>query len=165
MCVCIEGQMTGVTTKGPKWAYEDFETGIVIELGPERVTAEAIVDFAGQFDPQPMHLDAEAGKASLLGGLAASGWHSCALLMRMMCDAFLLDSTSQGAPGVEFTRWKRPVMAGDTLSGQSRVLSRRLSRSRPGLGFVTMRHELFNQHRECVLQMENMGMFRTRAAP
>ena len=80
------------------YAFEDFTPGRRFELGPYPVTAEEIKEFAGQFDPQPWHLDEAAGKASILGGLAASGWHTCAMLMRMLIDAFIEDSTSQGAP-------------------------------------------------------------------
>lgn len=149
---------------GKRWAYEDFEEGAVLELGSKTVTAEEIIDFASQFDAQPMHLDEAAGKASILGGLAASGWHTCCLFMRMMCDGFLLDSTSQGSPGIEYARWKKPVLAGDTLSGRSVVAAKRESGSRPNLGFVTVRHELTNQRGEVVLEFQNTGMFLKREA-
>lgn len=145
-----------------KWAYEDLEEGRTIELPPRQVTAEEIVEFAGEFDPQPMHLDERAGKDSIMGGLGASGWHTCAMFMRMMCDGFLLDSTSQGAPGLEYTRWKKPVLAGDTLSGRSIIVARRRSKSRADLGFVTCRHELTNQKGEVVMELENTGMFLLR---
>lgn len=145
-----------------RWAYEDLEVGRVLELGSRTVTAEEIIEFASEFDPQPMHLDEEAGKASILGGLAASGWHTCAIFMKMMCDAFLLDSTSQGAPGVAYAKWKKPVLAGDTLTGRSEVIAARRSQSKPNLGFVTVRHELANQRGETVLELENTGMFLTR---
>ncbi|MGB3387719.1 MAG: MaoC family dehydratase [Pseudaminobacter sp.] len=145
-----------------KWAYEDFPEGGTLDLGTKQVTAAELVEFASEFDAQPMHLDEAAGKASILGGLSASGWHICAMFMRMMCDAFLLDSTSQGSPGIDYVRWKKPVLAGDTLTGRSTVLAKRISRSRPGLGFVTMRAELFNQRGESVFELENTGMFLTR---
>jgi acyl dehydratase len=147
-----------------RWAFEDFEVGTTIPLGVKLVTAEEIVAFAAEFDPQPMHLDEEAGKASILGGLSASGWHTCCIFMRMMCDAFLLDSTSQGAPGIDHARWKKPVLAGDTLTGRSTVLAKRTSQSRPALGFVTCRHELLNQKGEVVLELQNSGMFLRRSA-
>lgn len=146
-----------------RWAYEDFAVGAVLPLGEKQVSAEEIVAFARQFDPQPMHLDEAAGQASLLGGLGASGWHVCAMFMRMMCDSYLLDSTSQGAPGVDHVRWKRPVLAGDRLSGETTVVSKRPSKSRPELGLVLLRHELRNQHGETVFEMENTGMFRLAA--
>lgn len=148
---------------GKKWAYEDFEEGAILDLGTKKVAAAEIIEFASEFDFQPMHLDEEAGKASLLGGLSASGWHTCCMFMRMLCDAFLLESTSQGAPGVDQVKWKKPVLAGDTLTGRTTVLAKRLSRSKPRLGFVTMRAELFNQRGEAVFELENTGMFLTRA--
>ena len=148
----------------PKWAFEDFVEGGSIPLATKQVMAEEIVAFASEFDPQPMHLDEEAGKASILGGLSASGWHTCAMFMRMMCDGFLLNSTSQGSPGIECAKWKKPVLAGDTLTGTSTVLTKRLSRTKPGLGFITVRSTMTNQRGETVLELENTGMFLTREA-
>lgn len=143
-------------------AFEDLHPGMELPLGPYPVTAAEIIEFASEFDPQPMHLDEEAGKASMLGGLAASGWHTVSMAMRMMCDAYLLGSTSQGAPGVDFVKWKRPVLAGDTLTGKSIIKDRRVSGSRPGLGFVSVEHRFFNQRGECVCEMANTGMFLLR---
>jgi acyl dehydratase len=148
----------------PKWAFEDFVEGATITLATKQVTAAEIVEFASEFDAQPMHLDEEAGKASILGGLSASGWHTCAMFMRMMCDGFILDSTSQGSPGIEYVKWKKPVLAGDTLTGTSTVLTKRLSKTKPGLGFITVRSAMTNQRGEVVLELENTGMFLTREA-
>lgn len=146
-----------------KWAYEDFAEGATIDFGSKLVTADEIIEFASEFDPQPMHVDEEAGKASILGGLAASGWHTCSMFMRLLCDEVLHNSTSQGAPGLEYVKWKKPVLAGDTLSVRSTVLSKRLSSKRPNLGLITMRGEMFNQRGEQVLEMQNTAMFFTRA--
>jgi acyl dehydratase len=146
------------------WAFEDFTEGRSIDLGVKDVTAEEIVEFAGEFDPQPMHLDEAAGKASILGGLSASGWHTCAIYMRLLCDAFLVDSTSQGAPGIDRIKWRKPVLAGDRLTGRATVLSRRESRSRPSIGLVAFRSELFNQRGEAVFELENTVMFLKREA-
>lgn len=140
----------------------DFAPGEVIALGPRTVTAAEIVEFAAEFDPAPYHLSEEGGRASLLGGLAASGWHTCALLMDMMCDAFLVPSTSEGTPGIDECRWLRPVMAGDTLTGTAHVKSVRRSRSRPTIGFVAFRFELANQDGHTVLAAENSLMFGAR---
>lgn len=145
-----------------RWAWEDMPPGSVIPLAPRAVTAEEIVEFAAEFDPQPFHLDEAAGRASILGGLAASGWHTCSMMMRMMCDAFLLDSTSQGAPGVDHVNWRKPVLAGDTLTGAVTVLDRRRSKSRPDLGFVTCMASLSNQRGETVMELKNTGMFLLR---
>ena len=149
---------------GKKWAFEDFAEGQSIDLGTKAVTAEEIIGFAREFDPQPMHLDEEAGKASLLGGLGASGWHTCCMFMRMLCDGFLLDSTSQGSFGIDYAKWKKPVLAGDTLTGRVTVMSARSSKSRPGVGLVTIRSEVTNQRGEHVLELQNTGMFLTREA-
>ncbi|MGO4437900.1 MaoC family dehydratase [Rhizobium sp. RAF56] len=145
-----------------KLFFEDFEVGRQFPLGPRPVTAEEIVEFATEFDPQPMHVDQRAGEASILGGLAASGWHTSAMFMRMMIDSFLLNSHSQGAPGIDFLEWKKAVLAGDTLSGRSTVVEARALRSRPGIGIVKMRHEVVNQRDELVCLGENSVMFRMR---
>jgi acyl dehydratase len=149
---------------GKTWAFEDFVEGGSIDLGARDVTAEEIIEFAREFDPQPMHLDEAAGKASILGGLSASGWHTCAIYMRLLCDAFLLDSTSQGAPGIDRIKWRKPVLAGDRLYGAATVLSRRESKSRPSIGLVAFRSELFNQRGEAVFELENTVMFLKREA-
>ena len=143
--------------------YEDFTEGRSFALGPRLVTAEEIIDFAREFDPQPMHLSEEAGKASILGGLSASGWHTSSLFMRLMIDAYVLKAASEGAPGIEFMQWRKPVLAGDTLSGQSVVEEVRVMRSRPHLGIVTFGHELHNQRGETVLKARNAVMVRRRA--
>ncbi|MBB6464206.1 acyl dehydratase [Aminobacter lissarensis] len=146
------------------WAFEDLGEGLVIDLGTKTVLAREIIEFASEFDAQPFHLDEEAGKASILGGLSASGWHTCSMFMRMLCDALLLDSTSQGAPGIDYAKWKKPVLAGDVLGGKLTILSSRPSRSKPGLGFVSWRAELANQKGEPVFELVNTCMFLTREA-
>ena len=146
----------------PFYAYEDFEPGMEIAFGTYEVTADEIRSFAEQFDPQPMHLDEDAAKAGVLGALSASGWHTASICMRLMCDGFILRSTSQGAPGVDYLNWKRPVLAGDTLSGKAIILSKRRSASRPTLGFVQVKSEFTNQHGELVCEMENAGIMGIR---
>ncbi|TNM62997.1 MaoC family dehydratase [Aliirhizobium smilacinae] len=141
---------------------EDFTPGRVLPLASCSVEARAIVEFALEFDPQPMHLDEDAGKASILGGLAASGWHTASLFMRMMYDGWLADSSSEGSPGIDFMEWKKPVLAGDRLSGHSTVIEARALRSRPGLGLVKFLHEVINQNGEVVMRGENPIMFRAR---
>jgi len=145
-----------------KWAYENLEVGLVLYLGSKKVTAEEIVAFARGFDPQPMHLDEAAGKAGILGGLSASGWHTCSIYMRMICDAFILQSTSEGSPGIDYVRWKKPVHPGDVLTGRATITTKRQSKSRPDIGFANCRGELENQRGETVLELENTGMFRLR---
>ena len=89
--------------------WEDFQPGEVAILGPRLVTREEIIAFAAEFDPQPMHLDEVAASATLLGGLGASGWHSCCLLMRVIADGFVNHAHSMGAPGVDEVRWLKPL--------------------------------------------------------
>ena len=149
---------------GTRWAFEDFVEGQSLDLGEKVASAEEIIEFAREFDAQPMHLDEAAGKASLLGGLSASGWHTCCMFMRMLCDGFLLDSTSQGSFGIDHVKWRKPVLAGDTLRGRVTVIGKRSSQSRPGVGLVTILSELANQRGEQVLEMKNTGMFLAREA-
>jgi acyl dehydratase len=142
--------------------FEDFQPGHSFPLAPKAVTAEEVIAFATEFDPQPMHLNEEAGKASILGGLSASGWHTASMFMRMMFDGWLSNSSSEGSPGIEFMEWKKPVLAGDTLSGRSTVVECRPLRSRPGIGLVRFLHEVENQHGEVVMRGENPIMMRLR---
>ena len=145
--------------------WEDFPVGQVRHFGAMPVTREAVLAFASQFDPQPFHLDEEAAKASLFGGLSASGWHTCAMAMRMMCDAYLLDSASLGSPGIDALRWLKPVFPGDTLRVRMEVKQARPMNSRPGVGLIQSAWTVSNQHGEPVLSMEGWGMFRRRPAP
>ncbi len=146
--------------------WEDFAPGSVTEYGPRLVTREEIVAFAAEFDPQPMHMDEDAARATMLGGLAASGWHSCCLLMRMLADAFVLNSSSMGSPGIDEVRWLAPVRPGDRLTLRVRVLESRASRSRPDMGLVRFAYALINQAGTEVLTVSNSMMFgrRTPAA-
>jgi len=93
----------------PKYYLEAFSTDWTAEYGPRRVSREEIIGFAAQFDPQPMHLDEEAARHTMLGGLAASGWHTCCIMMKMIADGLLLDTASMGAPGIDEVKWLRPV--------------------------------------------------------
>lgn len=121
--------------------FEDFRAGAVFNLGEHRITADEIVDFASEFDPQPQHVDPQAAKDSLLGGLAASGWHLCALCMRMIVDGLFSRCASMGAPGVEEVQWRKPVYAGDVLQLEAEVLGSRAS-SRADRGYVQWRFSL-----------------------
>jgi acyl dehydratase len=127
-----------------KLHWEDFQTGAVAVYGPRLVTREEIVAFAAEFDPQPMHLDEAAASSTLLGGLGASGWHSCCLLMRMIVDGFLLDSTSMGGPGIEEVRWLKPLRPGTNIRIRSTVLDTRASKSRPEMGLVKFNFEVID---------------------
>lgn len=150
------------TTTAPRFCYEDFEVGSEKICGPRLVTREEIIAFASEFDPQPMHLDEEAGRQSMLKGLSSSGWHTCAIMMRMIYDAFLHDSSSMGAPGVEEVKWVRPVRPGDELSMRVTILDKRESKSRPEMGLVRVGLVIMNQKGEPVLETSYAGMFGKR---
>ena len=145
-----------------RWYWEDMQPGTVRELGSVTPTVEETKAFARQFDPQPFHLDEEAGRQSVFGALSASGWHTCALAMRLTVDNFLNDSSSMGSPGLEKLSWLAPVFPGDTLSLRHTTLESRPLRSKPDIGLVRARWEMFNQHGTQVLLMEGHGMFRRR---
>ena len=147
-----------------RYWWEDFPVGRVREFGGLPVTRDAVIAFAHDFDPQPFHLDDAAAEASLFGRLAASGWHTCAMAMRMMCDAYLLEAASLGSPGVDQLRWLKPVYPGDTLHMRMEVLEARPMNSRPDVGLVRTRWEVINQAGDLVLTMEGWGMFRRRPA-
>lgn len=146
----------------PTYFWEDFPVGQVREFGGKRMEADEIVSFASAYDPQPFHLSEEGGKASLFGALCASGWHTCAVTMRMMCDHYLLDSASLGSPGLESLKWLKPVFPGDVLKVRMTVLEARPMNSRPDVGLLRTQHEVFNQHDEAVLRMESWAMMRRR---
>ncbi len=161
----LEITMTNTTMQTDSLLYwEDFPVGNVREFGHQLVSAEDIVRFATEFDPQPFHLDDEAAKSSLFKGLCASGWHTCAMAMRMMCDDNLLKSASLGSPGIDNLRWLKPVRPGDILRMRLTVLEARPMESRPTVGLVKSRWEVINQHGDNVLTMEGKGMFRRRLA-
>lgn len=144
------------------FTFEDFTDGQQIVLGPYLVSEQEIIEFATEFDPQPFHLSEEAGRSTSAGGLIASGWHTCSILMRMMCDAYIDKSSFQGAPGVKHIKWLNPVRPGDVLSGTTLIQSKRQSRSRPSLGLVELKHQLVNQRGEIVLEVENTGIMGLR---
>lgn len=144
------------------WYWEDIDEGLVLEFGPKKVDRDEVIRFATDFDPQPFHLSEEAGKASLFGGLAASGWHTAGMVMRLMCDGFLLKSSSLGSPGLDSLKWLRPVMVGDEIRARMTVLGRRPMKSKPHVGLVQTRWEAVNQRDEVVMTIENWAMFGRR---
>ncbi|MEO5669797.1 MAG: MaoC family dehydratase [Ramlibacter sp.] len=142
--------------------WEDLKPGSVRDLGTVTPTAEEIKEFAEQFDPQPFHVDELAGRRSIYGNMCASGWHTCAMAMRLTVDNFLNESSSMGSPGLESLRWLKPVYPGDTLRLQHTITESRPLRKRADTGLVRSLWELFNQNGETVLSMEGYGMFGRR---
>jgi len=142
--------------------FEDFKVGETSEMGRRGVDRDEVIAFARDFDPQPFHIDEEAARASMFGGLIASGWHTVSMVMRMMCDSYLLQSASLGSPGVDHVKWLKPVRPGDTIRAVRTVLEARVSKSKPDVGIVKTRWDVFNQADEPVMTMEGYGMFRVR---
>jgi acyl dehydratase len=135
--------------------YEDIVVGAPFEYGAYEVTKEEIFAFAHAYDPQPHHIDEEAAKLSLVKGLCASGWHSCAMFMRMFYDGVLADSASMGGPAIDEVKWKKPIRPGHVLKARSTCVEKRVMRSRPNVGICRMQHEVLNQDDESVMTMEN----------
>ena len=142
--------------------WEDFTVGRVMPLGSTPVKREETLAFAQAFDPQAFHLDDAAAEASLFKKLSASGWHTCSMTMRLMCDGYLNDSAALGSPGVDELRWLKPVYPGDTISAEMTVLEARVMNSKPHVGLVLSRWRVFNQDGADVMTMQGWGMFAVR---
>jgi acyl dehydratase len=144
--------------------FEDFPPGHYGTFGPRHVTREETIAFAREFDPQPMHLDEDAAKQSMLDGLSGSGWHLCSLVMRMMFDGFIGRTASLGSPGVSEMRWLVPLRPGDDLSLDVEVAEARVSRSRPETGIVTFQCRVRNARGQTLAEMESPIIVKRRAA-
>ncbi|MDH4189388.1 MAG: MaoC family dehydratase [Betaproteobacteria bacterium] len=147
-----------------RYCWEDFQPGQVIEYGARSLDEEEIIRFARDWDPQRYHIDPHAAKETPFGGLIASGWQSCGVAMRLMCDAYLNESSCVGSPGLDEVRFLKPVRPGDTLRFRSTVLESTASRSKPDRGIVSFRWELLNQKDEVVLSMLGKQFYLRRAA-
>ncbi len=145
-------------------AFESFEVGQVNSFGAYEVTAEEIVEFAGKYDPQFFHLDPEAAKQSLFGGLCASGWHTCAMTMAMMVEDMDRRGRGLGSPGIERLRWRRPVFPGDVLSVRMEVLELQDMDKRPDVGLVVSRTSTSTQDGTVVMEFVSKGMFPRRTS-
>jgi acyl dehydratase len=129
---------------------EDFAVGQTFRSGPWRIDTEQIKSFAAEFDPQPFHLDEEAARDTIFRGLAASGWHTAAVTMRLLVESDLKPVGGIVGVGFDEFRWPRPVRPGDALRIESEVLEVRPSRSRPDQGLIKLRTTTLNQHGEPV---------------
>lgn len=144
------------------WYFEDFFAGQEIDLGSRTVSEDEIIAFATEFDPQPFHVDPDAAGESIFGGVIASGWHTCSMMMRLVVDGMLGHSSSMGSPGLDKVRWSVPVRAGDTLAVRYLTTQVKASSSRPDRGVVWSTWRATNQHGELVCTIEGMGMFGRR---
>ena len=141
--------------------FEDFQAGEAVEYGGVDVSADEIIAFAREFDPQPFHTDEEAARAST-GGLIASGWHTCALLLRMNCDEFLMRAAIVDEAGIEQIQWRRPVRPCDRLHVRRHTLATRLAESRTGEGEVELLYEVFNQDGEIAMTQSSLLLLKQR---
>ena len=143
--------------------YEDIEVGSTSSFDSYAVTREEVIEFASRYDPQPFHLDDEAAAKTHFGKLSASGWHTCAMTMRMLVESnSVIKKASLGSPGIDNLRWKRPVYPGDTLSCEAKVLEKRRSRSRPEMGIFKTHVRVKNQNGVEVLEMVSNGLVAVR---
>ena len=147
-----------------KRSFEDFHPGMEMSFGPRLVTRDEIVAFAAEFDPQPMHMDEDAGRRSMLRGLAGSGWHTCCLLMRMVFDGLLVQSSAMGSPGVDEINWRAPLRPDSSITVRMRVMETRASRSRPGVGLVKFHFDVVDQTGTQIMTMIATLMFGMRVA-
>ena len=143
-------------------SWEDFEVGAQQEMGRHTFTEGEIVAFARQFDPQPFHIDPVAARASAFGGLIASGWHTAAVMMRMLVDHWVPPAASLGSPGIDELRWLIPVRPGDRLRLRVTIEDQRRSRSKPDRGIVRALDEVLNQDGAVVMSARGIMMIRAR---
>ena len=150
-------------SKAPRY-WDDYEIGQKFDLGSTSFTADEIVDFARQYDPQSFHVDAVAARQSMFGGLIASGWHVTAKLMRLFVDNYVDQRTALGSPGVDEVRWLKPVRPGDTLTAWVECAGKVPSKSRPEMGIVHEQWRATNQKGELVMTLKGTNMVRRRPA-
>jgi acyl dehydratase len=144
--------------------FEDLEVGAFRTFGNYRVTREEVIEFAGKYDPQGFHLSDEEAAKTHFGRLAASGWHTCAMTMRMLVDNIEANGGQKGlgSPGVDELRWLKPVYPGDTLHCRTEILEKRESRSKPELGSFRSLVTVSNQHGEPVLRFTSIVLIQRR---
>jgi acyl dehydratase len=140
--------------------FEDYLPGAVFECGYTPVSEAEIIEFARRYDPQDMHLDPEAAARGRFGGLVASGWHTAAMVMRLIAENFLSKGTSLASPGIDELRWLKPVRPGDVLRIRVTVVEATPSRSRPDRGMVRSFVEALNQDGDVVMSMKPMNIIR-----
>ncbi|HEU5190836.1 MAG TPA: MaoC family dehydratase [Methylomirabilota bacterium] len=145
--------------------WEDIKVADTAILGSHTVTEDEILAFARKYDPQPFHLDREAATRSIFGGLIASGWHSCAIMMRLSVDHMKKEQLAGvGSPGIDSCRFVKPVRPGDTVTVRTEITESWPSRSKP-IGFIRRRADMLNQHGDVVLTVIGVGMFLRKGEP
>ena len=140
--------------KNDLYSWEDFEINQEVNLGTYEFTEDEIIEFGKKFDPQYFHVDPKLSKASEYKGLIASGWHTCSVIMKLMCDKFLNSTNTLGSPGISNLSWFHPVRPGDKITGYWEVIEKRESRSKPSIGIMKLKIFGINQKKETVINME-----------
>lgn len=150
------------TTRPDDRYFEDYVPGAVHEFGSIAVDEQEVLDFGRRFVPLSYHIDKEAAKQSIYGGLIASGWHTAALMMRIYTENYLSQVANLGSPGGDELRWDKPVFPGDALSIRVTVLETRVSQSKPDRGIVRSFVEVLNQKREGVMSLKMVNFVSSR---
>ena len=144
--------------------FQDFAPGQMFRTGTRTITEDEIIAFAREWDRQSFHLDADAAKGSIYGGLIASGWQTLLIAFDLVVRAGVWNESSQGSPGMEEVRWRRPVRPGDTLRVEFEVVETRPSSTRPDRGYVLWDHRVLNQSDEIVASFRSTGISLKRDA-
>lgn len=152
--------LPGFATGGLFVKFAQFHAGLVLHAGPYTVSQAEILGYAKQWDPQWFHTDPTAAAQGPFKGLIASGWHTCAIAMRLVADAFLAGSQSYASPGLTYVKWPNPLRPNDVLVLQATVLETRISKSNPSLGILRWRWQLHNSHGLEVLDLEATSLFK-----
>ena len=142
--------------------FEDFSVGDRFETAGKTFSEGEMMDFAFRYDPQRFHIDAEAAKDTIYGGLIASGIQTLAVTLRMIMQTGIYEGTGLGSPGIDGLKWCKPVYPGDTLRGVVEVLETRTSGSKLDRGYVTVRTDTLNQKDETVMTFVCMQIIKRR---
>ncbi|MCP5081494.1 MAG: MaoC family dehydratase [Alphaproteobacteria bacterium] len=144
--------------------YEDFVVDEPFETGQHEVTAEEIIAFASEYDPLPFHVDEDLAAETMTGGLIASGWHVLSMQMKMIYDGILYRTASMGSFGLDDVRWIAPVRPGNVLTLKRTALSKRVSKSRPEMGIIQFKWEVYDQTGELKSTTVGANLIQTRAS-
>ncbi|MEZ5727226.1 MAG: MaoC family dehydratase [Burkholderiaceae bacterium] len=147
-----------------RW-FEDYVPGDTHRFGRIEVDADEVLDFARRFDPQPFHIDENAARNTIFGGIIASGWHTGSMMMREFADHYLSHNASLSSPGLDNLRWPAPVRPGDRLGLRVSVMEARASASKPDRGVVRSLIEVLNQAGVVVMSVEAVNLLKRRPAP
>jgi len=142
--------------------FEDLNEGDNYSLGPLFVSKKEILEFANKYDPQPFHIDEKKAKESLFGDLCASGWHTCSLYMKMLCDSFIKNLASLGSPGMNEIRWIKPLFPDQNITGKVTIVSKTPSKSKPQIGSLITNSEVYNNKKEIIMTLQSISIVKKR---